>query len=477
MPKRPWQPESEDSNDDHRPWTDLLNYACDWAAGTMTPDQGAAQITRRVFALGATVLQFDVIGNGGSHYCDDLFFDCAAFLGRLSGEFSYGPLVNCSDCASIVSTFANAIGADLNQGIVVPKQGKSFDLDPHLLIGLPGWHDGGFRYHEVGWKGKCQEGDLVFDGCCALDGDDDPERLRALIPADIVFGFPGETGYRHFLAKDAKDDICVPAVGHCTRRRFAQIPSGKDFTTKRFRGSEDSLSQLLVDSLIEPARLFVSGFYFASTGFPGSKLETAHRIISDAEVRVTRTFWKMFEDSDARLRIDVYECVSTAQAARVLLALLDDFQLPGVEEIWQTGHNIAAFTNANRSLFVLSFGNVVMRARMISTERYPDVVLQQLLESILESSLYEPGEISLTENTFYFESNQMHAGMGQPLQTNKPEGGEYCQYRFFTPLGEVFRQEGQLLYRSEQVGDHQVRVTRLEPTGEFCAQTLSVEVI
>lgn len=476
MPKRPWQP--EDPSSDHCSWTDLLNYACDWAAGAMTSDQGAAQITRRVFGLGATLLQFDVVGNGGSHYCDRLFFDCDAFLRRLSGEFSYGPFVNCSDCASIVSTFANAIGADLNQGMVVPKQGKSFDLDPHLLIGLPGWHDGGFRYHEVGWKGKCQEGDRVFDGCCAIDGDDDPGILRALIPADLAFGFPGESGYRHFLAKDAKDDTCVPAVGHCTRRGLGSIPSGKDFTTKSFPGGEDSLSQLLVDSPIESASFFVSGFFFASTVLAGSKLEIAHRIISDGEVRVTRTFWKMFDDFDARLRVDVYECVSTAQAARVLLALIDDFQLPGVEEVWKTDHTINAFTNANRSVFVLSFANVVMRARIISAKHYPDpIVLQQLIGSILESSFYEPQEISLTGNTFYFESNQVRAGTGEPLRTNNAEADEYCQYRFFTPLGEVFRQEGQLVYRPEQVGDHQIRVTRLELTGEFCAQTLSVEVI
>ena len=109
---------------------------------------------------------------------------------RLNGGLGLGPMVNCTDSANTVSTFANLVGCDLWQS----RMGEGFDLNPILAIGYPPpdpwppWD--GFTYHEVAWKGACTENERLFDGCLMVDGDNDPTNAPHawLLPTDMLFG-------------------------------------------------------------------------------------------------------------------------------------------------------------------------------------------------------------------------------------------------------------------------------------------------
>lgn len=95
-------------------------------------------------------------------------FDLAAFIKK-----SRGKIVNCSDCASILSTYANMIGVRLRYAII----GWDFPLNPILGIGgsTPGspFNSGrmAFSYHAVTSPDSAM---LIDDATLALDGDDDP---------------------------------------------------------------------------------------------------------------------------------------------------------------------------------------------------------------------------------------------------------------------------------------------------------------
>src|SRR5439155_18829125 len=82
-----------------------------------------------------------------------------------AGGPGLGKYVNCSDCATIVSTFANAVGCDLWQS----RMGYGFGLNPLLAIGFNVWQTacgwGSFSYHEVAWKDGCTANDPVWDAC------------------------------------------------------------------------------------------------------------------------------------------------------------------------------------------------------------------------------------------------------------------------------------------------------------------------
>lgn len=92
------------------------------------------------------------------------------------GEYlkrSRGKVVNCSDCASILSTYANMIGAKLHYAII----GWNFKLNPILGIGAMSFgspFDSGrlqFSYHAVTTPDATM---TVDDATLAVDGDMDP---------------------------------------------------------------------------------------------------------------------------------------------------------------------------------------------------------------------------------------------------------------------------------------------------------------
>ena len=158
---------------------------------------------------------YDCLGGGGTRYAKT-GFNCTAFLDRLDGGPGKGKYVNCTDCATIVSTFANIVGCELLQS----RMGFFFDLNPILAIGQKNWYPGcpnwlgtGFRYHEVAWKSPCTLDEEVFDACLLVDGDADPTQApqTPLLPVNMRFGEHSDKQYRYRLEKlDSSDPNHVP---------------------------------------------------------------------------------------------------------------------------------------------------------------------------------------------------------------------------------------------------------------------------
>lgn len=227
VPQAPWVQTPHNPGNIQLPWTEVLDRACTWATLAKTADQAAARVTREVYNLGPSVVTYDCPGGGGSHYAGFNSFDCTHFLERLTGGFGNGIYVNCTDCATIVSTFANALGADLWQSRMEEPPGSpvwSFGLNPMLGIGSNVWQPccgwSGFNYHEVAWKDACTADDEVYDACLQVDGDADPTAPphTALLPVDLKFGAAGAGLYRDRLATPAGRPYCEPNPGSRKRR-------------------------------------------------------------------------------------------------------------------------------------------------------------------------------------------------------------------------------------------------------------------
>ena len=200
-PHEPWQQAPYAVSNIQLPWTDVLDRACSWAFLATDRVGAAAAITRQVYNLGNSVVTYDCPSGGATHYAYPNF-DCTAFLERMAGGSGNGQYVNCTDCATFVSTFANAVGCDLWQS----RMGWGFDLNPLLAIGSNIWQTacgwGGFSYHEVAWTDACTAADRVYDACLQVDGDADPTSPphTALLPTNMMFGTPGSGGYRDKLS-------------------------------------------------------------------------------------------------------------------------------------------------------------------------------------------------------------------------------------------------------------------------------------
>lgn len=197
VPKLPW---AQSGLPSQQPWTDVLDYACRWALLAQTREDAAGRITQAIYDLGPAIVEYDCPSGGSSHYSAGSF-NCTAFLERLGGGIGNGLYVNCSDCATFTSTFANILGCDLWQS----KMGWGFVLNPLLAIGSSvcqtacGW--GGFSYHEVAWTGGATAEDNVYDACLQVDCTTTPA-----LPVNMRFGNPGDGNYRDKLSPSGNCD-------------------------------------------------------------------------------------------------------------------------------------------------------------------------------------------------------------------------------------------------------------------------------
>jgi hypothetical protein len=219
LPKAPWVQSPYDPSNTQLPWTEVMDYACQWAVLKTDLDSAASAVTVRVNGLGPSLIEYDCPGGGGTHYGGN----CTAFLDRLRGGTGNGKYVNCSDCATIVSTFANILGCNLWQS----QMGYGFELNPILAIGESAWYPGcpdwgfpGFDYHEVAWKGACLETNRLFDACLCVDGDPDPTSAphSPLLPTNMLFGAPGSGAYRDHLVPPTSAAACAPQPDTRTHR-------------------------------------------------------------------------------------------------------------------------------------------------------------------------------------------------------------------------------------------------------------------
>ncbi len=156
------------------PWVAVVDEATVRIAGKAS-DAAAARAILVQYVNEEMGLTYDR-KSGASHYTKyagggwaSATFSLAAFLER-----SRGKIVNCSDCASILSTYANMIGAKLHYAII----GWNFMLNPIQGIGAMSFgspFDSGrysFSYHSVTTP---DEALTIDDATLAVDGDGDPK--------------------------------------------------------------------------------------------------------------------------------------------------------------------------------------------------------------------------------------------------------------------------------------------------------------
>lgn len=219
----PWTQDPAGGGTDQLPWIDVLDYACRWAAQAKDVDEAAVRVTRAVNDLGPGVLTYDCFSGGRGHYTNSEEFLCTRFLELLKGVPGSIVFVNCSDCAAVVSTFANILGADLAQSTMEILLGGQFDLNPVRLIGAADWQpcETSFGRHEVAWKRPCHAEDEIFDACLQLDGDADPTASphTPLLATNLKFGGVGDMLYRDRLVVPAHRQRCEANAVAQQRRR------------------------------------------------------------------------------------------------------------------------------------------------------------------------------------------------------------------------------------------------------------------
>ena len=160
-PQEPWTKETPTS-DTTLPLWEVLEHACTVARGADTVREAAVRITKTVFGVwGGQYYRWDPFTETfASDIGSPLAFDCIKFLGLISNQPPAARVkVDCSDIATILSTFASILGCPIQQIALKQLLCNTVKLVGHDQCGSKRLsaprnrhqHADGFGSRSVGW--------------------------------------------------------------------------------------------------------------------------------------------------------------------------------------------------------------------------------------------------------------------------------------------------------------------------------------
>jgi len=494
LPKDPWKPLSQDPNETQLPWTDVLDVTFDWAGSAQNIDEAAARITHKLNDLGGSSLQYDEAASGSSHfiYPGTGNFQCSPFLACVARRDERIAFINCSDCATVVSSFSNVLGCDLSQS----KMGFDFATNPTLLIGLLRRSRPIFNYHEVAWKFGCLNADPLFDACLHVDGDIDPttddhDQFVPLLGVNVPLGDPTDTHYHFRLAAhNNKGKKCRARPRNKVRRRigFSAVirrrgdPDLIRILSKRYdypdwentRTSEQNI--LVWRYSLNSERFLPKGWRLSDIkklwGEPGT-FDLIDALWSSAD-----------ENFDGQSRAVVYECASLRAAHSFLLDLLAEFQLTTIvrsNDVITDSDRVTlgdvSFAGPKKLTVLFARANLIVLLRNVNTRVTPLSQVAAEIDIDIISDPQETGEKVDDMNRFAFPDRKFRVGDVVPIEISHPNSEEAEPlYKFFSSSGELFFQEGQLSYRPAIAGVQHVTAFEFKIGQATSRQRLTLNV-
>jgi hypothetical protein len=238
--------------------------------------------------------------------------------------------MNCDDCATSVSTFANLVGCNLRQLDLGPV---FFTTNLVKLIGFSQEDNIEFIHHEVAWNGCVTEDGKVFDACLQVDGDAQPDAppFEPLLPTNIRFGSPSDRDYRFRLNPDV---FIRPDTLTC-RRIGNDKPGGCRTIDETLRQFVETHYDFASWRSLPPKKTYLpDGALLKRVLLPmwTPKLPFQEPKFVDA-VNAIRSLWFVPTDSKLLVRLDIVELSSWQQAREFLLRKLGEFDQLRVQRV------------------------------------------------------------------------------------------------------------------------------------------------
>jgi len=367
IPNCPWQQFPFSERNTQLPWAEALEYACDWAVGAQEADQAAALITSNIYDLGLSH-----VGYFDSSFYSCPNFNCTGFLKLLNGELLTPHVMNCSDCATVVSSFANLVGCNLMQIKLGPAK---FTTNLIRLIGDLHETTPEFSFHEVAWKGEVTDDGRIFDGCLQVDGDPQPGELpfEPLLPRNLRFGSAIDHEYRFRLAAQVfprPDTLICRPIGFSELGLCGQADDElKEFLKQHYQF--ESWRKLPPNKRLLSGSLSYLQLLFLSEWTLGSWVDLPS---FQASVLGFQTLWVPLVVSDALVRLDFFELPDWQEARNFLLLELGEFELLKLRRLTKPLIGDVSFANDDYTALLFAQEKFVVTAR--SAGRTPVDVLK-----------------------------------------------------------------------------------------------------
>lgn len=196
-------------------WADALDFACQWAEGSVTAEAAAGAITRVFHEDSFAPLNTKLYYTPSRRYLTgDTSIELGKFLQCMKTANTpqiQRETVNCSSCANLVMVLSNALGCNLKVGRI-QKTGK--DNFHHTNIKSitnvtthPWTAPDNFSYHDIAFLNTVSTESYVYDACLKLDGTDNPWQARTANAGNASL-LPG---YNQMRFKNANDPLNLTA--------------------------------------------------------------------------------------------------------------------------------------------------------------------------------------------------------------------------------------------------------------------------
>jgi hypothetical protein len=506
------------------PWTEVLDQACREAAGARTADEAADSLTRWLFSLGGSKLQYNQ-GSGDSRFTIPGMqtFKCTPFLELLAAAPGTRSRVNCTDCATILSSFANILGCNLIQSRI------GFEFETNLIqkLGQTFPNRQYFTFHEVAWKfptngngnGNGRDA-FVYDSCLEFDGDADRTDTNFLptLGVNIPLGVPGREGY-HFRLIAPQRGGSPPEekprtrlrrkIGGPTAVRVVRDPEQErrlaeryDFDSWQGTPTEEperpcqphryekvsSPSAPLPPARPSSDQQLLLNYCFNQKEFSpsGWKLrEVEHVEVKPDPLELTDAIWEATDCSTAELRVLTYECSSIPAARLFVLSLLGEFDVPNIErrdkfviDKKEVELGDVAFADVDELVLLFARANTVLLIQNVARTVVPVTGFAHQLDAditrnpqIKEKDFQESKQFSISEKQIRAGDATSLQYLGGPVTKQKD-----TLFKFFAPSGQVFLKEDTLFYRPSEAGEQSITILGLKSGQPTLRQVVNVSV-
>ena len=515
-PQEPW---GQPGSSFQLPWTEVLDHACEAAKGAMNLDDAAARLTTWVYGLGDNKLRYNELGSGSSCFTIEGMnaFKCTDFLQALGNGNGTREAVNCTDCATILSCFANILGCTLWQS----KIGFEFQTNVIRKIGIPNLGSQEFSFHEVAWKFPNTGNATVFDCCVQLDGDgiQTDDNFFPTLSVNLPMGDPTGNDYRGRLIRPTRKGIeSREWPGTRIKRRIDDggtlsprniepteleiLAEDHDFPSwnavppkprcepkhkQKIKAAQKPLPAAAppapaVENSSTPAQaLFLKNYKFSKDqdAVAGWKPGAARTYKAEPDpVRVTEVVWSSSEAcSTAAVRVLTYECKSLESARLFLLKLLAEFHVPGIKrrDEFMVDHKpvkigdvafagpdelVLLFARANNVFFMQSVGKTPVSAAPLAREIDDDIAGNLEPERLPqpEKGEFRIGGEKITVGDEVLIHSEAETLAEPEAQAESKTKAESTLTKFLTPAGQVFQKGDQLCYRPLVAGEQSITI-------------------
>lgn len=220
--------------------------------------------------------------------------------------------------------------------------------------------------------------------------------------------------------------------------------------------------------------LFVSGFFFSGDELPDWKL-ARHRELRSLELpRTVRSLWEGGNEERAAesLLVEVYECDRRREAHAFLIDLAGEFQGPALERTEQVGD--VGFASAGRHGILFARGNLVISVRNAGSRlREVDELAATLDRQLTERP--EPGPGAAPRIRAFRPGPGFEPGRGGPLEVEVAHPRQRPVWlKLFSEGGEVYREEGRLMWTRAAPGPARVTLYALAEDGTISSEALDL---